>query len=94
MVKNPPAMQELLRDTGLIPWSGSSSGEGVAPCFSILGQRSLAGYSQWARKGSVATERVALCLVHPVPSDVSFRSPRQQKCGSAPAFSSPDVHCL
>ena len=50
-VKNPPANLGNLRDTGLIPVSGNSPGEGNGnPLeYSFLGephgQRSLAGYS-------------------------------------------------
>ena len=51
-----PANAGDLRDTGPIPGSGRSSGEGNGnpPQYSCLenphGQRSLAGYSPWGRK--------------------------------------------
>ena len=51
MVKNPPANAGDVRDMGLIPGSGSSSGDRAwqpTPLFlpgESLGQRSLVGYS-------------------------------------------------
>ena len=54
VVKNPPANAGDLRDTGLIPGSERSLGEGQpTPVFlpgESHGQRSLAGYSPWGRK--------------------------------------------
>ena len=52
-VKNPPANA---RDTGLIPQSGRSLGEGNGNLlqYSCLGnprQRNLVGYSPWGDKG-------------------------------------------
>ena len=100
MVKNPPAMQEPLRDMGSVPGSGRSPGEGTAPCFSVLGQRSLVGYSPWAHKGSDATEHAVstwhsaafiLCLLSHQQSTSAVLTSRR---GSAPAFRPPNVRCL
>jgi len=58
MVKNLPARQE----TGLIPGSGRSPGEGNGNSLPVFlpgefhGQRSLAGYSPWGCKESDTTE--------------------------------------
>ena len=56
MVKNPPAIARDIRDTGLIPGSGRSPGEGngdplQCSCLeNAHGQRSLASYSPWGGK--------------------------------------------
>ena len=60
MVKNPPANAGDIRDMGLIPGSGRSSGGGhdnplQYSCLKSHGQRSLAGYSPWGHKESDAT---------------------------------------
>ena len=61
VVKNPPANAGDIRDTGLIPGSRRSLGEGLAttPVFlpkESLGQRNLVGYRLWRFKESDTTE--------------------------------------
>ena len=62
MVKNLPASVGGTGDVGSIPGSGRSPGEGNGnplqySCLENLhGQRSLAGYSPWGRRGSDMTE--------------------------------------
>ena len=51
VVKNPPASAEDVRDSGSIPGSGRSLGEGE-----FHGQRSLEGYSTWGHKESDMTK--------------------------------------
>ena len=64
MVKNPSAMQE----TGLIPVSERSAGEGIGyptPVFlpgELHGQKPLVDYSPWGCKESDMTERLSLSL--------------------------------
>ena len=66
VVKNPPANAGDVRDTGSIPGSGKSSGEGNGNLlqYSCLenphGQRSLVGYSPWGNTESDMTERLTL----------------------------------
>ena len=51
-LKNPPANAGDTGEAGSIPGSGRSPGDGVAPVFlpgESHGQRSLVGYSPWAR---------------------------------------------
>ena len=55
VVKNPPANTGDAGDSGLIPRSGKSSGEGNGSllqyyCLKNCGQRSLVGYSPWGHK--------------------------------------------
>jgi len=58
---NPPAMQEMQADTGLIPGSGTSPGGGQGNILQIFlpgetcGKRSLAGYSPQGHKESDTT---------------------------------------
>ena len=62
VVKNPPANAGDIKDTGLIPGSGRSSGGGSwqpTPLFlpgESRGQRSLESYSPWGHKESDMTE--------------------------------------
>ena len=60
MVRNPPASAEDARDTGSIPGSGRSPGEGNGTplqCSCLEnGQRGLAGYSPWGHRESDMTE--------------------------------------
>ena len=62
VVKNPPANAGEIRDMGLIPGSGRSSGGGhdnplQNSCLeNPHGQRSLAGYGPWGHKESDITE--------------------------------------
>ena len=62
MVNNPPASAGDVRDTGSIPGSGRSPGEGNgnhSPVFlpgESHGQRSMVGYSPWGRKELDTTE--------------------------------------
>ena len=57
MLKNTPANIGDIRDTGSIPGSGRSPGEGhgnplqYSDLENPHGQRSLAGYSPWSCKG-------------------------------------------
>ena len=66
MVKNPSANAGDIKDTGLIPGSGSSPGGGHGNplhCSCLENpheQRSLAGYSPWGYKESATTERLTL----------------------------------
>ena len=65
VVKNPLANTGYLRDTGLIPGSGSSpgGGHGNPLQYSSLenphGQRSLAGDSPWGGKKSDTTQQLS-----------------------------------
>ena len=70
MVKNLPANAGDIRDAGLIPGSGRSSGEGNGnpPQYSCLenphGQRTLVGCSLLGRKESDTTEaKACTCLL-------------------------------
>ena len=70
VVKNLPANAGDIRDAGLIPGSGRSSGEGKCDSlqYSCLenphGQRTLAGYSLLGRKESDMTEaKACTCLL-------------------------------
>ena len=62
MVKNPPASEEDIRDTSVIPGSGRSPGGGHVNAFQYTslenphGQRSLVGYSPQGLKESDMTE--------------------------------------
>ena len=62
MAKSPTASARDTRDSGLIPGSGRSPGEGNGnPLWYFLpgkfhGQRSLVGYSPWGHKESDTTE--------------------------------------
>ena len=62
VAKNLPARAGDTRDTGMIPRSGRSPGEGEwvpTPVFlhgESHGERSLAGYSPWSHKESDTTE--------------------------------------
>ena len=61
VVKNPPAIARDIRDTGLIPESGRSPGEGNGNSPVLLpgesrGQKSLVGYSPQGRKELATTE--------------------------------------
>ena len=64
MVKNPPANVGDAEDSGSIPGSGRSPGEGKwqpTPVFlpgKSYGQRNLVGYSPWGHKGSDTTEHI------------------------------------
>ena len=59
-VRNQPASAEDARDTGSIPRSGRSPGEGNGTplqCSCLEnGQRGLAGYSPWGHRESDMTE--------------------------------------
>ena len=62
VVKNPPANAGDTRDTGLIPGSKRSPGEGndnpfQYSCLENHGHRNLEGNSPWGRKESDATAR-------------------------------------
>ena len=65
-------------DTGSIPGSGRSPGEGNGnPLLpgELCGQRSLAGYSPWGCKESDTTERLTLHYLHFIfPSDLYTES--------------------
>ena len=69
-VKNPPANAEDVRDAGLIPGSGRSSGRGNWQLTPISlpgeshGQRSLEGYGPRGHKESDTTEQLTLSGVH------------------------------
>ena len=69
MVKNPPANARDTGDTGSIPGSGRSPGEGNGnplqySCLeSPHGQRSLVGYSPWGHRESDMTEHGHRCLM-------------------------------
>ena len=58
VVKNTLAKAGDIKDTGLIPGSGRSPGEGKQQPIPVFlpgeshGQRSLVGYSPWGRKES------------------------------------------
>ena len=62
VVKNTPANARDIKDTGSIPGSGRSPGEGNgnhSPVFlpgESHGQRSMVGYSPWGRKELDTTE--------------------------------------
>ena len=61
VVKNPPPNAGDIRDTGLIPGSRRSLGEGLAttPVFlprKFHGQKTLEGYSPWCHKKSDLTD--------------------------------------
>ena len=62
MVKNTLAKAGDIKDTGLIPGSGRSPGEGKQQPIPVFlpgeshGQRSLVGYSPWGRKESDTNE--------------------------------------
>ena len=61
MVKNPPVNAGDIKDTGLIPGSGRSPGEGHGYSLHVLpgefqGQRSLEGYTPGDGKESDTTE--------------------------------------
>ena len=58
VVKSLPANTRDVRDTGLIPGSGRSSGGGQGNTlqYSCLGQRNVAGYSPWGYKELDMTE--------------------------------------
>ena len=61
VAKNPPANAGNIRDTGLIPGSGRSPGEGNGNCYlagESHGQKSLVGYRPWGHKESDTTEEV------------------------------------
>ena len=65
MVKNLPADEGDVRDTGLIPGLGRSPGQ-PTPVFlpgESHGQRSQAGYSPWGHKESDMTEQLTLSLL-------------------------------
>ena len=70
VVKNPPANQGDIRDTGWIPELGRSPGVGngnPAPVFlpgKFHGQRGLVGYSPWGCKEPDTTEDTQ---THPSP---------------------------
>ena len=59
--KNPPASAGDIRDTGSIPGSGRSPGEGMATHSSVLAGRTPwakepGGYCPWGHKESDVTE--------------------------------------
>ena len=62
VVKNTLAKAGDIKDTGLIPGSGRSPGEGKQQPIPVFlpaeshGQRSLVGYSPWGRKESDTNE--------------------------------------
>ena len=66
VVKNPPASAGDIRDTDLIPWSGTAPGGGHGDSLqyscleNLQGQRSLVGYSPWGHKESDTTERLSM----------------------------------
>ena len=66
VVNNPPASAGDVRDTGSIPGSGRSPGEGNgnhSPVFlpgESHGQRSMVGYSPWSHKESDMTKQLTL----------------------------------
>ena len=66
VVKNPPANAGDIRDTGSVPGSGRSDGEGNGNLlqYSCLenphGQSSLVGYSPWGHTDLDMTERLTL----------------------------------
>ena len=66
VVKDPPANAGDIRDTGSVPGSGRSDGEGNGNLlqYSCLenphGQSSLVGYSPWGHTESDMTERLTL----------------------------------
>ena len=64
MVKNLPANARDTRDSGSIPESRRSPGEGKAnqlqySCLGNAMERSLVGYSSWGRKESDVTEHLS-----------------------------------
>ena len=66
-------------DSGSIPGSGRSPGEGNQPTPVFLpgkspGQRSLVVYSPWGCKESDTTERLHLLTYLAVPSEIVIRS--------------------
>ena len=67
-------------DPGSIPGSGRSAGEGIGyplqySCLENLhGQKSLAGYSSWGRKGLDMTERLSTAqqtTIHNISNDIA-----------------------
>ena len=59
MVKNPPAMQDLIPRLGRSPGEGDGYGLQLILPGESHEQRSLAGYSPWGRKESDKTEQLS-----------------------------------
>ena len=65
LLKNLPAMRETRLDpwVGKIPWRREWLPTPIFLLGEFRGQRSLAGYSPWGRKGSDRTEQLTLSLL-------------------------------
>ena len=59
MVKNPPAMQDLIPGLGRSPGEGDGYGLLLILPGESHEQRSLAGYNPWGRKESDKTEQLS-----------------------------------
>ena len=59
MVKNPPAMQDLIPGVGRSPGEGDGYGLQLTLPGESHEQRSLAGYSPWGLKESDKTEQLS-----------------------------------
>ena len=78
MVKNLPAMQETWVQSlvGKIPWRREWLPTPVFLLREFHGQRSLAGYNPWGRKGSDMTEQLTLSVIDKIKNQTTKKRHR------------------